>query len=189
MMQRIAALSCLLLSCFLLAGKAGAEEPASTPESAIDAAAEAPEESAAEAESSSSFIYLVVRIKLTGTDLTQVVFFRHKAITTMEACEAERNAGLTSGWQHFSRYYLKTLKGVSYKVDYRCVEGEQRLAYWQRGVPQDQFYLVRTTDNRLQVQSYRNFFECRAALRNGSREESIDSFCSISSQTVISSTP
>ncbi len=188
MMQRITVLSCLLLSFFLLTGKVSAEEPASTPESAIDAVAGTPEENSAEAEASKSFIYLVVRIKLTGTDLTQVVFFRHQAITSMEACEAERNAGLTSGWQHFSRYYLKTLKGVSYKVDYRCVEGEQRLAYWQRGVPQNQFYLVRTTDNRLQVQSYRNFFECRAALRNGDREESIDSFCSISSQA-ISSTP
>ncbi len=75
-----------------------------------------------------AFVYLVTRLKLTGTDLTQVVFFSHSAIRTLDDCETERNAGLTSGWQYFSRYYLKTLKGISYEVDYRCVGSERQLA-------------------------------------------------------------
>lgn len=134
-------------------------------------------------------IYLVARIKLTGTDLTQVMFFRHAAITTMEACEEERNAGLTTGWNHFSRYYLKTLKGIPYKVEYLCVQSEQRIASWQRGMPMDHFYLVRTSDKKLRVENHRNFFACRDALRVTTREESMDAFCSIASQAVLATQP
>lgn len=129
-------------------------------------------------------VYLLTRIKLNGTDLTQVVFFRHNAMNTMEACETERNAGMTTGWNYFSRYYLKTLKGVSYKVDYRCVEGDQNMSVWRKGVPQDKFYLVRSTDNKLKVQTYKNFFACRDALRSATKEENIDVFCALSSQDI-----
>lgn len=131
------------------------------------------------------YTYLVARIKLIGTDLTQVAFLRHNAITDLDECEAERNAGLTTGWNYFGRYYLKTLKGVSYKVDYRCVQGELHMAYWRKNVPQDHYYLVHTADATLKVDSYRNYFDCRDALRRITREESLDAFCAISSQAVI----
>ncbi|MDQ8038472.1 MAG: hypothetical protein REI12_13695, partial [Pedobacter sp.] len=134
-------------------------------------------------------IYLVTRIKLSGTDLTQVVFFQHPAMSDMEACEAERNRGLMNQWNYFGRYYLKTLKGVSYKVDYRCVESETRLAYWRQGNPNSISYLVRTGDNKLKVSDHRNFFECRDALRAVAKEESVDNFCAVSSQVVIPELP
>lgn len=134
-------------------------------------------------------IYLVTRIKLSGTDLTQVVFFQHPAMSDMEACEAERNRGLMNQWSYFGRYYLKTLKGVSYKVDYRCVESETRLAYWRQGNPNSISYLVRTSGNKLQVSDHSNFFECRNALRAVAKEESVDNFCAVSSQVVIPDPP
>lgn len=127
-------------------------------------------------------VYMVVRVKLTGTDFTQVVFFNHSAITTLEACEAERQAGLSTGWNYFSRHYLKTLKGISYKVDYRCVASRQRLAPWRPGVPLDNFYLVRTADAQLEVTPQRNFFACRDALQATGASESVEAFCAISSQ-------
>lgn len=147
-----------------------------------DALAPAPAEVA-------TLVYMVARIKLTGTDLTQVVFFRHAAISSLEACEEERDAGLTTGWNHFSGYYLKTLKGIPYKVEYLCVQGEQHLASWQRGTPMDHFYLVRTVDKKLVVENHRNFFECRDALRATTHEESIDAFCSIASQAILPALP
>ncbi len=134
-------------------------------------------------------IYLVTRIKLSGTDLTQVVFFQHPAMSDMEACEAERSRGLMNQWNYFGRYYLKTLKGVSYKVDYRCVESDIRLAYWRQGNPNSISYLVRTGDNKLQVSDHRNFFDCRDALRAVAKEESVDNFCAVSSQVIIADTP
>jgi hypothetical protein len=136
-------------------------------------------------------IYLLARIKLNGTDLTQVVFLRSDAITSMEDCEAERNAGMTTGWVHYSRYYLKTLKGISYKVDYRCMQSDLHLDYWHRGNPMDTVYLVHTENGKLSLQTYSNFFRCRDALRSQigrKAEETMDAFCGISSQNLLKDT-
>lgn len=141
--------------------------------------------SIAAADDAGSRIYLVARIKLIGTDLTHAVFFRHQAIDTLAACEAERTAGLTTGWNYYNRYYLQTIKGFSYKVDYRCTQSEQHIAYWRRGVPLHNFYLVTTGDKKLRVQSYDNFFACRNALKLAALDESIDHFCSVSSQAIL----
>lgn len=189
-------LALLLLGFSTLAGAEPSPAPV-TPPPVQDNAATSPEpgESGIATEEATEpaqdpnvpFIYLVARIKLTGTDLTQVAFFRHPAITTMEACEAERNAGLTAaGWQYFNRYFLRTLKGYSYTVDYRCVEGEQRLAYWRSGTPKGYFYLVRTDENLLRVQLFDNFFVCRNAL---GRKENIDAFCGLSAQQELPRNP
>jgi hypothetical protein len=171
---------------------ADAAAPATPPATATSATAKAAAPAApaaatapADAAADPLWVYMVTRIKLTGTDLTQVVFFQHNAITTMEACEAERQAGLSTGWNYFSRYYLRTLKGISYRVDYRCVESKQKLAYWRQGVPLDISYLVSTVDNRLVIKPYRNFFDCRDALQAITKTENIDHFCATSSQAVL----
>jgi hypothetical protein len=131
------------------------------------------------------YIYLVARIKLTDTDFTQVVFLRHSAITTMEACEAERNAGLTTGWNYFGLYYLKTFSGIPYKVDYRCVQSDQLITPWRNKAPYSHRYLVRTTDGQLSIAASHNFFNCRKSLRTGNAGESIEVFCATSSQTIV----
>jgi hypothetical protein len=133
-------------------------------------------------------IYLVARVKLNGTDLTQVIFFQSDAITTLEDCETERTAGMTTGWTHYSARYVNTLPGVSYKIDYRCVQSDQHLAFWHRANPMSTVYLVHTQGGKLGLQVFSNFFRCRDSLRNEAgktREESIDLFCATSSQSVI----
>lgn len=164
-------------------------EPASAPAAGATDISAPPSETTAEPDAPGPRIYLVTRVKMTGTDLTQVVFFQHPAMSNMETCEAERAAGLMNNWNYFGRYYLTTLKGVAYKIDYRCVEGSQRLSYWRRGNGNNTSYLVRTGDNKLQVSSHANFFECRDALRAVAREEGIDNFCAVSSQTVMADPP
>lgn len=142
-------------------------------------------EGPAEAEAPPSWVYLVARVKLKDTDLTQVAFLRHRQVTTLEACEAERAAGLTSGWRYFNRYYFRTLKGIAYQVDFRCVTGEQYLAPWRGGERLDRHYLVRTTDGVLQVEPHDTFFACRRALRQVSREETVDMFCASAGQSLL----
>lgn len=164
---------------------AAATTPATAPASGTDISTPPTDTSTDAVAAPGPRIYLVTRIKLSGTDLTQVVFFQHPAMSDMEACEAERSRGLMNQWSYFGRYYLKTLKGVSYKVDYRCVESETRLAYWRQNVPNNISYLVRTADSKLTVSDHRNFFECRNALRAVAKEESVDNFCAVSSQLVI----
>lgn len=129
-------------------------------------------------------IYLLSRVQLTGTDLTQVVFIQDRTITTLEDCERQRAQGLTTGWQSY-RHYLKTHKGVSYKVDYRCVFSNKRLSAWRTGIPLDQSYLVRAGNNNLRLTKYRNFFECRNAMERQGLKESLNTFCANSSQTYL----
>lgn len=131
-----------------------------------------------------NWVYMVVRVKLTDTDITQVAFLRHPAITTLEACEAERTAGMMQGWRYYNRYYFKTLKGISYKIDFRCVEGLQYLAPWRAGDLQNRYYLVRTTEGKLETQVQDSFFACRRALRKVTAEEGIDAFCGVASQAL-----
>jgi hypothetical protein len=137
-----------------------------------------------------AFVYLLARVKLVGTDLTESVFFRHSALSTLEECEAERLAGLTTGWRYLNRYYLKTFKGFTYEVDYRCVGSDrQELGFWRPGMPSDQFYLVETHNSELQVTPFSNFFTCRDSLRKLSAKEDISTFCTLSSQALLAKKP
>lgn len=137
-----------------------------------------------------AFVYLVARVKLTGTDLTESVFFRHSALSTLEACEAERQAGITTGWRYLNKYYLKTFKGFSYAVDYRCVGSDtQELSHWRQGVPSEYFYLIEIRNGKLLVTPYANFFACRDTLRQISAKEDVNAFCSLSSQSLIERKP
>ena len=170
--------------------EAGTRAEALPPEGAVveGAVAEGPDlagAAAAPVEPPPSWVYLVARVKLKDTDLTQVAFLRHPEVATLEACEAERAAGLTTGWRHFNRYYFRTLKGISYQIDFRCVEGTQYLAPWRRGEPLGRHYLVRTKDATLQVEEAETFFACRRALRQATREEGIDAFCATASQAIL----
>lgn len=163
---------------------ATAAVPAVAPPVAVDPAA-APADATAVVEAPPSWVYLVARVKLKDTDITQVSFLRHPEVTTMEACEAERAAGLMSGWRYFNRHYFRTLKGISYVIDFRCVTGTQYLAPWRKGELQNRHYLVTTTDATLQVEAHESFFACRRALRQTAREESIDRFCGTASQAIL----
>ncbi len=132
----------------------------------------------------SGTIYLLARMQLTGTDLAQAAFLHERSITTLEACEKERNNGLTTGWQAY-RHYLKTYKGISYKVDYRCVSSEQKISRWRLSQPQDLFYMVRSAEQKLTLTRYPNFFACRDALQGRGLRESVDSFCAKAGQRLI----
>lgn len=143
-------------------------------------------EAETEADPVGPWVYMVARVKLTGTDFTQVVFFRHRSVTTLEACEAERSAGMISnGWKFYSTRYLKTLKGISFRIDYRCVESDLHLRYWRQGDPLDRFYLVRTEAGKLTLEQHRDFFACRRALNRDAATETIDAFCGIASQAIL----
>lgn len=177
------ALVALLSPALALDGTpAAAPSPAPAKTTPANPAASAP--AAAEEAGPPTWIYMVARVKLTDTDLTQVSFLRHPAIDSLEACEAERTAGLTTGWRHFNRHYFKTLKGISYKVDFRCVEGTQYLATWYKGGQSNRNFLVKTTEGKLEVTKHASFFDCRRDLRKHAREETIDLFCGMASQDI-----
>lgn len=180
--MRLLALLPFLLGLSLTAQAA---EPSAAPtEAPPPAAFDTPEAEAQPTELPLSNIYLLARIKLNGTDLSQTALLQERTITTLEDCEKERTAGLTTGWQSY-HHYLKTYKGVSYKVDYRCVVANQKISAWRSGAPLDSFYMVRSGENRLRLEKYRNFFDCRDALQAKGLKESVDNFCARASQRLV----
>lgn len=131
-----------------------------------------------------TWVYLVARAKLADADLTQASFLRHPAMDSLAACEAERSAVLMSNSRHFSHYDFKSAGGTGYRMDFRCVEGSQYLAPWRKGERLDRYYRVRTSDGKLELEVHDTFFACRRALRQSTREESIDHFCTQASQAI-----
>lgn len=131
-------------------------------------------------------VYLVARAKTVGTDVTQVAFFRHNAIITLEGCEAERAAGMTAGtWKRYPAHQIKAMRGTTLQIDYRCAASTLHFRHWHKAAPQAHYYLVRTPAEGLQVETFDNFFACRRALRRSTTEETIDAFCSIGSQDIL----
>lgn len=167
--------------------------PALAPATTVDTGQPAPEEAeetTAPPLPPGTQIYLVARAKTIGTDFTQVAFFRHNDIITLEGCEAERAAGMTAGsWKRYPAHQLKAMRGTTLQIDYRCVTSTQYFRHWRRTAPQTHYYLVRTPAAGLQVETFDNFFACRRELRRSSAEESIDTFCSISSQDILPAPP
>lgn len=159
------------------------------PGAAVPAPAPGPAAAAADAdaaiqEAPPTWVYLVARAKLADADLTQASFLRHPAMNSLAACEAERSAVLMSNSRHFSHYDFKSAGGTGYRMDFRCVEGSQYLAAWRKGERLNRYYRVRTSDGKLELEVHDTFFACRRALRQSTREESIDHFCTQASQAI-----
>lgn len=130
-------------------------------------------------------IYLMTRVQLNGTDFGQVSFLQDKSITTLEACDKEREAGMTVGWGVYHPY-LKTYKGMSYRVEYRCVVSDQRLSMFRYNQPLDNFYLVSTgQDSHLHLAAFRNFFSCRDHLDSHRQQQTLEHFCAKTGQRTL----
>lgn len=132
----------------------------------------------------SGTIYLMGRVQLAGTELDQAVFWQDRSVTTLDECNKVRDAGVTTGWTAFHPY-LRTYRGMSYKVDYRCVTAQQRMSMFRYGFPFDSFYLVRSANNQLHLQPYNSFFACQNAMNARGLQISLDNFCASTSQHVV----
>jgi hypothetical protein len=133
-------------------------------------------------------IFLLGRVQLAGTELDQAIFWQDRTVTTVEACEKIRQNRVTLGWTAFHPY-LRTYRGMSYKVDYRCVQGTQRLTAFRYGVPFENFYLVHSDGAKLRLEPFHSFFACQNALTGRGMEINIDHFCAAASQTVVQRAP
>lgn len=129
-------------------------------------------------------VFLLGRVQLAGTELDQAIFWQDRTITTVEACEKVRMNRPTMGWTAFHPY-LRTYRGMSYKVDYRCVQGTQRMTMFRYGVPFENFYMVHSDGNKLRLEPFRSFFACQNALAGRGMEVNTDHFCASTSQMVV----
>ncbi|MGH8492915.1 MAG: hypothetical protein ACRERR_07390 [Moraxellaceae bacterium] len=128
-------------------------------------------------------LYLISRNKIDGTDLTGATFLRSSQMTTMASCEAEIKAARTTGFQIFSRLYVKTHKGFSAQMQLYCAESEQSISPFAPKVLGSYTYLVTIAGNRLQLQAFENLGQCTGKLGAGKQTSNVQ-FCAKSTQSL-----
>jgi hypothetical protein len=180
--MRISLLTALL---FTLALPALADDSFSTTEPAPTADSAAPDETTAVTILPTGTVYLMGRIQRAGTELDQAVFWQDHMVSSVEQCEKVRKDGTTTGWTAFHPF-LRTVKGMSYKVDYRCVKADQKLSIYRAGSHFESFYLIRTDDSRLRLQPFNSFFACHDFMVAHGMQTSINNYCAATSQRLVS---
>lgn len=128
-------------------------------------------------------MYLMARGKLEGTDLAFVNFLRDRRMPDRAACEAERRAGRTTGFQIFARVYVVTHRGFSAQLQTYCVESDQQVAPLPpgQGGAVGYTYLVDVQDGRFKLTPFDSLGQCNAAAGSSS-QASEARFCARSNQ-------
>ena len=126
-------------------------------------------------------VYMLGRLNIQGTTYAQVVFFSHKDITTLEACEKEVAYGRNNQWQHYS-HEVKKAAGMSVAVNYICRSTSLALSKWQ---PRDRYDFVFEVDirnNGLKLVEHNTYAECVRHFKDQKIEETYEHFCAKANQ-------
>jgi len=129
-------------------------------------------------------IYLMGRVQMNGTELDRAVFWQDHSVTSVEQCDKLRIEGLATGWRAYHPY-VRSTAGMSYRVDYRCVESAERMTAYRPGIPFENFYLIRSGGNELHLQPFNGFFACHNAMAAHGEATSMESFCASTSQRTL----
>lgn len=126
-------------------------------------------------------IYLMARSKLEGTDLTSVAFLRDSRMDSLAACEAERRAARTTGFEIFRRVHYVTHRGYSAQAQLYCLESPQELTPLGPRSSISYMYLVDIDATRLRLTLFDNLGKCNAIAGSGN-QQSATRFCARSQQ-------
>lgn len=126
-------------------------------------------------------VYLVGRIQNSGTDMEQVVLWRDRSVHSLEECNAARKSSLTSGWTAYHPRF-RAFAGMSYKVEYRCVQVQQALTSFHLGTPYDYVYQVHIDGDSLKLTPAKSYIACKQKLENKGVQPSIENFCASATQ-------
>lgn len=134
------------------------------------------------AASAQAEVYLMARGKIDGTDLVTVDFLSDPRMATLDACEAERRAARTTGFEIFRRVYVAKHRGFSSHLQTYCVESEQRLSPF-RGQAQTVSYafLVEVNGQKLRLTAFPDLGACQDVGGRGN-QQSATRFCARSRQ-------
>lgn len=127
-------------------------------------------------------VYLLARIKVEGTDYSQVGLLSSPEIHTVADCEAERRYGQTTGWRVYG-HILRTFKGLAYQVEYRCAVSDLHIEPMRLGrMPMLYTYEVSLAQGRVSLRPHDSYSSCLGAVQ---RQESIGRFCAKSGQALL----
>lgn len=128
-------------------------------------------------------VYMLGKFNIQGTTYAQVVFFSHKDITTLEACEKEVMYGRTGQWQHYG-HLVNKVAGMSIAVNYICRSAPVKLSTWQARERYDIVYEVDFRDNGLKLVQHDTYAACVGHFRQQKVQESYEYFCAKANQRI-----
>lgn len=126
-------------------------------------------------------VYMLGRVNIQGTTYAQVVFFSHKDITTLEACEKEVMYGRTGQWQHYG-HLVKKVAGMAVAVNYICRKSPVQLVTWQPRERYDIVYEVDIRNDGLKLTRHDTYADCVGHFRQQKLQESHEHFCAKANQ-------
>lgn len=130
-------------------------------------------------------MYLVARSKIEGTDYVSVNFLSDaQRMSTRDACETERKAAQTTGFQIFASAYVATRRGMSATMRYTCLESKQKFS--RLGPPRGRgfTFLVEVSGRRFSVTPFETLGQCQAVAGRGN-QASETRYCAQSSQRLL----
>ncbi|HET8730869.1 MAG TPA: hypothetical protein VFM34_07160 [Moraxellaceae bacterium] len=129
-------------------------------------------------------LYLVVRNKIDATDYVNVSFLSDPRMKTRDACETERKAAQTTGFQIFSGTTVLRTHGASSQMRYSCLESRQKFTRQGSTRGSGFTYLVDVQGKRFTATPYSTLGQCQAVAGRGN-QSSETHYCARSVQRLL----
>ncbi len=130
-------------------------------------------------------VYMLGKVRLTGTTYTSTVFFYAPEVTSLAMCEKEKRGGHYGRWKHYGHYIRKTAGLFAKRVDYLCVSTPTVFKKWHDRNTYDYVYLVDMREGRFEVKEFPSYLKCLGELRETQKQESRFYYCSKSNQAIV----
>lgn len=128
-------------------------------------------------------IYLLSKRQILNSNLTTVVFFYDRGVTSVAECEREIQRGIRGQW----RYYIHKFpppKGYLEKLDYYCVQTSAVIDPWYDKAPYDFVYQIDIRRPASRIRRMEHYAECLRDLRQQVHDETRYFFCAKISQGI-----
>lgn len=135
------------------------------------------------ASADSGRIYLLSKRQILESNLTTVVFFYDRAITSIADCEREIQRGVRGQWRYYNHKFPKPT-GYLEKLDYYCIQTMAVIDPWYEKATYDAVYQIDIRTPKSRLKRLEPYVECLRDLRQHVRDETRHFFCARISQGI-----
>jgi hypothetical protein len=135
------------------------------------------------ASADSGRVYLLSKRQVLNSNLTTVVFFYDRSVTSIADCEREIQRGVRGQWRYYTHKFPAP-KGYLEKLDYYCIQTSAVIDPWYDKATYDFVYQIDIRNPASRMKRMEHYAECLRDLRERVRDETRHFFCARVSQGV-----
>ncbi|MBC6906391.1 hypothetical protein DWB84_13085 [Saccharophagus sp. K07] len=128
-------------------------------------------------------VYLLSKRQILNSNMTTVVFFYDRSVTSIAECEREIQRGIRGQWRYYTHKF-PTPKGYLEKLDYYCVQTGAVISPWYDKAPYDFVYQIDIRHSTSRIKAMPHYAECLRDLRQQIHDETRHFFCAKVSQEI-----